>query len=641
MGPPRFAESVITSLVVAFLLLAAGPPGVGTAGAHEVGPCELHSASAVTGSAPGEIDVRAELGNDSQIQQVLVYRDGQLVGKMVEPGLEVGTVQLSDSIDGGVVATVSLSHSFDDPVVSAYVATRNGGESIDVRVDNVQSSSFDVFMEEPDDEPHVGETVGYVVAESGVHETLDGDLRVEAGTVQTDVVHRSPDPFPGVRVDFEQAFDDTPAVLTTLNSYNNSAFMSTVVTDRDNVGFNVSQEAGSTGSPAAVEEIGWIALSTGSGSVNGTDFLVGHAPEDGDLDGVDDSPESISYSFGAAPALAVQGATGNGLDGYWARGAGVYDASGATVFAEEDQVEDAERSHADEAFDFAAFSPAGVIPMTAAGDAAPAPYDLAFVDDGLGDGEVHQYELVPVCPSGQGPTAGPLQADTQSVPSEPRDLVAVNVPEDGQGDVCGPQFDEHAEVKLTWDAPEDRGGDDLHIDEYVVYRGPNASALAPIAAFDPVDDENQRQGDGYFYDCGVADGDTVVYAVSAVNVIGEGPLSDDVLLSVIDLPGSTSAPDAEADGPTSVRVEWTPPAHDGHAPITEYRVLRGSAGEAMEVIGTVDGSTTSFVDDRALPTETYRYAIQAVNRLGAGPVSAADCGASLATTALGLTSCDS
>lgn len=163
----------------------------------------------------------------------------------------------------------------------------------------------------------------------------------------------------------------------------------------------------------------------------------------------------------------------------------------------------------------------------------PAPYDF-HVDDteALGDGELRRYDLVPLCESrgwATGPTVGPLEADTQSVPSRPRSLEAAHIPHGSDlGDVCGPSVEEAAEVKLMWEAPEDLGGPGVEITEYVVHRGGNASTLSPLATV-PIGefaDRGATQDWGYFYDCGVDHPLTEVYAVSAVNGIGEGPKSN-------------------------------------------------------------------------------------------------------------------
>ncbi|HSH05819.1 MAG TPA: FG-GAP-like repeat-containing protein [Anaerolineae bacterium] len=270
---------------------------------------------------------------------------------------ETGRVSLNNSIDGGYVATVNLAHTYNNPVVVAFMNTYNRAESVDVRVRNVTSNSFELFMQEPDNGGHFSESVSYIVVEAGRYQ-LYGGLEFEAGTVDTNSVHVTGNPFGGVTVPFSEAFATTPAVLHTLNSYNNGDFMSSVVSSVGNNDFVVQQESGGSGSAATTETIGWIAFAVGSGTHYDKTFEIGRAL-DGTFDGNDDgTPQNISFfSFGMAPDVVVKGNSGNGIDGYWARGAGIYNATTQTVWAEEDQVADTERNHADELFAWAAFEP--------------------------------------------------------------------------------------------------------------------------------------------------------------------------------------------------------------------------------------------------------------------------------------------
>lgn len=166
---------------------------------------------------------------------------------------ETGAITLTDSIDGGFVGTVSLANSYADPVVVAFINTRNDNEAINVRVHNVTQNGFEIFMEEPDNGTHGTERVSYIVVEKG-HHAINGGIEVEAGTVDTDSVHRTGQSAPrdGVAVDFAPRFRSTPIVLTTLNSYNNGAFMSSVAYEVTAGGFSTQRE--SVHAPPAVSE---------------------------------------------------------------------------------------------------------------------------------------------------------------------------------------------------------------------------------------------------------------------------------------------------------------------------------------------------------------------------------------------------
>jgi hypothetical protein len=274
---------------------------------------------------------------------------------------ETGTITLTNTIDSevpGLVFTVTMANTYVDPVVVAFINTRNDDESVDVRVRNVTTNSFQIFMQEPDNGSHVNaETASYIVMEKGRH-TLDGNLVAEAGTVTTDSVHQAPNAGGGEVITFPTPFSNTPAVLHTLNTYSNTDFMSSVAHNISPISFTIQQEMAEVNSTVAITEtIGWIAFATGSGVTNGAAYEIGRA-SDSTSDGVEDTAHTITFStFSSPPDVVVKGNSSNGADGYWARGAGIYDSVNQTVYAEEDQISDTERTHADETFAWAAFAP--------------------------------------------------------------------------------------------------------------------------------------------------------------------------------------------------------------------------------------------------------------------------------------------
>ena len=265
---------------------------------------------------------------------------------------EFGTIDLENTIDHGVIKTITFKQTYSEPVVVAYVATRNNDESVEVRVTEVTSTSCKIFMQEPDNGDHPTETVCYIVMEKGAW-TVNG-LKMEAGKVETDSVHREGNSYGGVTVTFSQTFSSTPAILHCLNTYNNHDFMTTVAHSESATSFKVQQEAAGSGSPATTETIAWIAVEAGKkGILPHHIYYETGFENDGGSDGVDDgTPHTITFSqtFNKPPVIVVKGASGAGMDGYWARSAGTWSKSTHTVFAEEDQVGDTERKHIDEYF---------------------------------------------------------------------------------------------------------------------------------------------------------------------------------------------------------------------------------------------------------------------------------------------------
>ena len=241
---------------------------------------------------------------------------------------ESGQILLSNTIDGGVSATIAFQKSYSNPVIVAYIVTRNGGESVDVRVAQVTESGCMLFLEEPDDEGHAPELVGYLVMEAGAYSLEDG-TQVEAGTVTTASVHREWDAFDGESVAFSQAFSVPPVLLHTLKTYQNGEFMSSVSPSVSAAGFTIQQEAAGSGAFSASETIDWIAIEAGkSGTLGGRRYESGRRQAGGN-DGADDSAQLLSYSasFSQTPIVLVDGYAVNGGDGCWARASGTHTAT--------------------------------------------------------------------------------------------------------------------------------------------------------------------------------------------------------------------------------------------------------------------------------------------------------------------------
>lgn len=267
---------------------------------------------------------------------------------------ESGKINCSSTIDDGVVVNINFNTKYQNPIVVAFIPTRGGGQSIDARVKNLSSFGCDIFVQEPDNQAHASETVCYFVFEQGVHELEDG-VYIEANSLTTSSVHRSPNSFDGPTVSFQAPFNSTPALLATLNTHNNNTFMSSISHNLSSSSFQLQQEAGQSGVSATTETIGWVAFTRGYFSQYEAENVI-----DGSDDGVGDlSPQIINFvrDFNSIPDVIVNGVTGNGADGYWARGSGTYSSSEIQVYAEEDQVGDSERNHFNEEFSYVATTP--------------------------------------------------------------------------------------------------------------------------------------------------------------------------------------------------------------------------------------------------------------------------------------------
>lgn len=272
---------------------------------------------------------------------------------------ETGKIELTNTTDYGIEEAIEFKREYDTPVVVAYIITRNNDQSIEARVKDVTSTGCVIFVEEPDDQGHKPEYVGYIVLEAGSHIT-DNGYRIEAGVHSTETARRSgATDFSGDEIKFNKIFTSTPIVLHSLNTYNNGAFASTMVQNVSVEGFEVSQELASTKKSVASETIGWIALEQmcGKGYITNVKGEVGivEATEDTGVDGKNGVTIDFGTTFVSRPDIIVKGQTMNDNDGYWARGAGAWSKELVRSYAEEDQRGDKERNHLPETFGYASF----------------------------------------------------------------------------------------------------------------------------------------------------------------------------------------------------------------------------------------------------------------------------------------------
>ena len=115
--------------------------------------------------------------------------------------------------------TVQLERPYENPVIFAQSASHNGADPVVVRVDNVQSDQFDIYLAEPSDENglHEGVTVSYVVLEKGLHHLIDG-TRLKVGTVETSATVGKQITNKWKSVSFDTDFEAIPEVFSQIQS---------------------------------------------------------------------------------------------------------------------------------------------------------------------------------------------------------------------------------------------------------------------------------------------------------------------------------------------------------------------------------------------------------------------------------------
>lgn len=123
-------------------------------------------------------------------------------------------------------------------------------------------------------------------------------------------------------------------------------------------------------------------------------------------------------------------------------------------------------------------------------------------------------------------------------------------------------------------------------------------------------------------DLGLAAGTVYFFRVTAFSEeAGESAPSNVLSARTFSLPAAPQNLTATG-GSGRVVITWDPPADDGGAPVTSYRIFRGTFENGTKLRAEVDGDTFRFNEPAADPNETPTgrvfYRILAVNAAGAG-----------------------
>jgi hypothetical protein len=205
------------------------------------------------------------------------YSDGEEISSGTDPldfysvpspstlRLEVGEISINDKW-----VRVSFNENFDDPIVVAKSFSQNNGDPGVIRIRNVDSSGFDIRIQEWDylDGSHPTERAGYLAIERGTYTLPDG-TRVEADRIETDSIK-------GFRpVLFIQSFRENPVVITSISSFNENDAVTGRIRNITTQDFEFClQEQERNRKTHAVEIINYIAWEPSAGSLNGITFEV-------------------------------------------------------------------------------------------------------------------------------------------------------------------------------------------------------------------------------------------------------------------------------------------------------------------------------------------------------------------------------
>ncbi|MHC1680336.1 MAG: fibronectin type III domain-containing protein [Methanomassiliicoccales archaeon] len=209
-----------------------------------------------------------------------------------------------------------------------------------------------------------------------------------------------------------------------------------------------------------------------------------------------------------------------------------------------------------------------------------------YYDTGLSNGVTYYYKVTAVNAAGESPYSSEVSFVPAGLPSAPQNLQAVP----GNGNVT-----------VTWDPPISDGGSDII--NFNLERRPVGGSIT-LLHLGPVN---------YYLDTGLTNGVTYEYRISALNSVGESPMTDWLQVTPITVPG---APQNLIDTPGNgnVALSWSAPSSNGGASIDHYIVYRNGTDVGHPV-------SLSFTDTGLSNGVTYTYTVAAHNAAGPGPQS--------------------
>lgn len=194
-----------------------------------------------------------------------------------DPPVDVGSVAVDHAW-----RTVRTEHAYADPVVVAPALSYRGTQPATTRVRNVGGDAFELAVEEwlYLDGRHLDETAGYLAMDAGSYALAD-DTALEIGRVRTD--HRwASRPLSG-------AFSTRPVVFSQAQTVNGTHPVVTRHRDVSPDGIDVRLQEEEARGPHREEDIGYLAVDSGTGA------LAGHAFEAGVRSGVGEQWQTVEF----------------------------------------------------------------------------------------------------------------------------------------------------------------------------------------------------------------------------------------------------------------------------------------------------------------------------------------------------------
>lgn len=250
--------------------------------------------------------------------------------------------------------TIEFENSYENPVVFASPLSRNGGDAAIARITDIQNDSFTAFLQEAEykNGVHTNESFSYIVLEAGSWKLSDGSL-LEVGAINSDLVTKSG----WENISFQNSFNNTPVVLSQIQTMNDEQFVRTRQKDAQVNGFSLTmeEEEALKNSGHDSEKIGWLAIESGQGSWGDIAYQAGHTGDE-----VTDRWHTIDFDeeFADSPNLFASIASYDGADSSGLRTRNINSRQGQ-IMIEEDRSQDSETGHTTETVDFLAIADSG------------------------------------------------------------------------------------------------------------------------------------------------------------------------------------------------------------------------------------------------------------------------------------------
>ena len=228
----------------------------------------------------------------------------------------------------------------------------------------------------------------------------------------------------------------------------------------------------------------------------------------------------------------------------------------------------------------------------------------AFTHTGLDPATRYRYQVAAINRVGAGAWSGETATVTDpDLPGAPTGLAA--------------RAAGTSRIDLSWNAPGNTGGapirgyrveasDDGGRTWRILRRATNSAATT-------------------FSDLNLDPATTRHYRVAAINIAGTGPFSNAARATTeATLPDAPRGLGARADGTSRIDLSWRPPASDGGAAVTGYRIEVSDDGGAtwQDLVTNTRTTATTHAHTGLAPATTRHYRVSAVNRIGRSDASA-------------------